>query len=76
MTAPELPADDWRLQVYGHGISGNDRRRRPRAADKARVIRKQNNRCLYCDLPIGSLIKRRHTGVIVRPNGAHFVPDS
>ena len=77
MSNPELPAGDWRLQVYGRSrISGQDQRRRPRQAERARVLAAQGNRCLYCELPIGTQIERGTKRVILRPHWDHFVPYS
>lgn len=75
MTANELPADDWRRDVYGQSqITGQTTRRKPRAGDKARVTTAQRARCLYCDLPIGCKILRGSQKVQLRTNWDHFVP--
>lgn len=75
MTARELPPGDWRLRVYGRGpSSGTDRRRKPRVAERARIIAQQGNRCLYCEIPIGTIIDRRGKDVVLRTNWDHFIP--
>lgn len=75
MTAKELPAGDWRRAVYGRGqISGVDRRRAPAIAERARIIAEQGNRCLYCEIPIGTIVDRRGRDVVLRLNWDHFVP--
>jgi DNA-binding CsgD family transcriptional regulator len=79
----ELPPDKlWRLTVYGgHRIDGNGSRQHPRAIDKQRISERQNNRCLYCDLPIGAEIMRwqqagnKRNGIVtLRAHWDHFVP--
>ncbi|SES04002.1 HNH endonuclease [Streptomyces qinglanensis] len=75
MTTPELPANDWRRTVYGRSqISGNDSRRRPRTAERARLIAEHRNRCLYCQIPIGAEILRENSFVTLRLNWDHFAP--
>lgn len=77
MTAPELPENDWRRAVYGRSqIGGIGIRRAPRLAERIRVQEAQGNRCLYCELPIGTAIWRRAQTVILRTNWDHFVPYS
>lgn len=81
-----LPPGDWRLTVYGsRGTAVGDVRRQPRKADRQRVIADQSNSCLYCGIPIGTVIGRRvgvsrwssrDTEVTLRPNWDHFVPYS
>ncbi|WP_431781744.1 HNH endonuclease [Streptomyces chumphonensis] len=75
MAARELPPGDWRRAVYGRSqISGIDTRRAPRAAERARLIAEQGNRCLYCDIPIGAVIRRWDKPVTLRLNWDHFAP--
>ena len=60
MTAPTLPASDWRLQVYGRTqITGASNRRKPRQTDVRRITAQQHGKCLYCELPIGFLVWRQ-----------------
>lgn len=75
MPARELPPGDWRLRVYGRApANGVTTRERPRVAERNRAIERQNNRCLYCEIPIGTPIWRRSKTVILRLNWDHFVP--
>ena len=75
MPARELPPGDWRLRVYGRGpANGTDRRRQPRVAERARIVAQQGNRCLYCELPIGTIVERRGKDVVLRLNWDHFIP--
>lgn len=75
MTTEELPANDWRRAVYGRStISGIQRRKKPQTADQQRAREIQGNRCLYCDIPIGTVIWRRSQAVTLRTNWDHFVP--
>lgn len=74
MTAKELPAGDWRLKVYGHRVSGQDQRRGPRRAEREQALRRQGNRCLYCEIPIGTQIWRGNQTVTLRAHWDHFVP--
>ncbi|MFI9598880.1 HNH endonuclease [Streptomyces sp. NPDC052043] len=76
MTAPELPPGDWRLRVYGARgpSSGVTTRQYPRVAERRRAIELQNNRCLYCELPIGTAIWRHSRTVFLRTNWDHFIP--
>ena len=77
MATPDLPASDWRLQVYGRSrVSGQDRRRNPRQAERARVLASQGNKCLYCEIPIGTQIERGNKRLTLRPHWDHFVPYS
>lgn len=75
MTARELPPGDWRLRVYGRApTDGVTTRQKPRVAERRRAIERQDNRCLYCEIPIGTPIWRRSKTVILRLNWDHFVP--
>lgn len=77
MSATELPENDWRRSVYGRSqISGIGVRKAPRLSERLRVQEVQGNRCLYCELPIGTSIWRRSQTVILRTNWDHFVPYS
>jgi hypothetical protein len=49
-------------------------RQHPRVAERNRAIEKQNNQCLYCEIPIGTPIWRHSKTVILRLNWDHFVP--
>ncbi|MFE2324635.1 HNH endonuclease domain-containing protein [Streptomyces sp. NPDC059385] len=75
MTEQRLPADDWRRSVYGRSvISGIQTRKRPRLPEQRRIQASQGSRCLYCELPIGTPIRRRSAVVILRTNWDHFIP--
>lgn len=75
MTARPLPPGDWRLRVYGRGpANGVTTRSYPRVAERTRAIELQDNRCLYCEIPIGTAIWRRSQTVILRTNWDHFIP--
>ncbi|MEV4861481.1 HNH endonuclease [Streptomyces ossamyceticus] len=77
MSKHDLPPGDWRLRVYGRGpSSGISTRSYPRVAERRRAIDLQNNRCLYCEIPIGTAIWRRSQTVILRTNWDHFIPYS
>jgi hypothetical protein len=67
----EVP--EWKKRIYGHAITG-DKRRAPTKRQKAALIEKQRNRCLYCEHVIGTVVERRGKPVILRPNYDHFVP--
>lgn len=83
MTAPETPqgptrpktkADHLRA-MYGRALGGGQRRSAPERVK--RVIReKQGGRCLYCDLEIGTIVRRRSRDIMLRPEWDHFVPFS
>lgn len=71
----ERPLGDWRRTVYGRSrISGIGIRRSPRTAERNRVLEIQGNRCLYCELPIGTAIWRHSRSVTLQANWDHFVP--
>jgi hypothetical protein len=75
VTNQDLPAGDWRLSVYGRGPSnGASTRSYPRLTERKRAIERQDNRCLYCEIPIGTAIWRRSQTVILRTNWDHFIP--
>ncbi|MFL1904798.1 HNH endonuclease [Streptomyces tauricus] len=75
MTNHDLQPGDWRLRVYGRGpSSGVSTRSYPRVAERKRAIERQDNRCLYCEIPIGTIIWRRSQTVILRTNWDHFIP--
>lgn len=71
---PELPPGDWRRAVYGRPIVGSERKRRPRVADKQRLLAAQGDTCLYCQLPIGAAVLRGDELVTLQRNFDHFVP--
>lgn len=71
----DLPPGDWRLRVYERSrVSGVTTRQYPRIAERTRAIELQDNRCLYCEIPIGTAIWRRSRTVILRANWDHFIP--
>lgn len=75
MSNRDLPESDWRRTVYGRStISGISVRRAPRVAERAHILETQGNRCLYCELPIGTTIWRKAQTVTLRTNWDHFVP--
>ena len=77
MSAKELPARDWRRTVYGNSrISGATTRKTPRLGEKAKAKESQGNRCLYCEIPIGTTIWRHSRSVTLQPAWDHFVPYS
>jgi DNA-binding CsgD family transcriptional regulator len=77
MSVRELPPDDWRLRIYGRGpSSGSEGRRRIRAGERARIIADQDNCCLYCEIPIGTTIRRKGRDVTLRAQWDHFIPYS
>lgn len=75
MTAKELPPDDWRRAVYGRSqIGGIGIRRQPRHVDRERIIAQQGYTCLYCEIPISTMIWRKTREVMLRANWDHFIP--
>lgn len=82
-TMTALPAGDWRLAVYGSRSAAPAYRTRPRSADRKRVAASQGDDCLYCGIPIGTVITRqvplkkrysRSTMVTLQRTWDHFVP--
>jgi hypothetical protein len=79
-------AGDWRMEVYSaRGLQADRERKQPLIGDQRRILAAQGNVCLYCDIPIGTIIvrdmKRRtgyiwHTLVTLHRNWDHFVPFS
>lgn len=74
---------DWRLAVYGSRSASPAYRARPRSVDRERVVAAQGNDCLYCGIPIGTVIARdvptkyrytRREIITLQPNWDHFVP--
>jgi hypothetical protein len=65
--------DDY-LKIYGRAVTGAAQRRAPRGALREEVLARQRSRCLYCDLPFGSVVMRRGEPVTLRINWDHFVP--
>ena len=41
-------SDDWRRGVYRSGDGEKDKRRKPRKQKQREILRRQNNRCIYC----------------------------
>ncbi|WP_407563352.1 hypothetical protein [Streptomyces sp. 184] len=75
MTAKELQPGDWRRAVYGRSqITGTTRRRAPLKADKERIITKQGYVCLYCEIPLSTVIRRGRREITLKVNWDHFVP--
>ncbi|MFF8784748.1 HNH endonuclease [Streptomyces sp. NPDC015125] len=75
MAAPELPASDWRRAVYGRSqVGGIGIRRKPRAADRERIITQQGYKCLYCEIPISTKIFRGNREIMLLANWDHFIP--
>jgi len=72
------PVQAWRIKIAGNrGGATQHGRRSPKVATRREILAKQNNRCLYCDLPFGTEILR--TGrkgrlVTLRLNWDHFIP--
>jgi hypothetical protein len=76
--------DDWRMEVYSaRGLNTAKERKQPRRGDQRRILAVQGNVCLYCAIPIGTVIARqmhRSTGYIwtttvtLQRNWDHFVP--
>lgn len=71
---------NWRLAVYGARSSRGGYHDTPRAADQRRVLEMQGDNCLYCQIPIGTIVWRRYKAtrrsltVTLRRNWDHFVP--
>jgi hypothetical protein len=66
---------DWRIPVYARdGGATAGVRRGPRPAAKRRALRLQGGRCLYCQLPIGTRVRRHSQPVALVANWDHFVP--
>lgn len=83
--APLAAGAGWQLDVYGRGLSTERERRAPRKSDQDRILAIQGNVCMYCGIPIGTVIGRavkrprgyiRRTTVILRRNWDHFAPYS
>lgn len=83
--APVLAGDDWRAVVYARGLSTEQARRHPRVSDQKRILALQGNVCMYCGIPIGTVIGRSvkkssgyvwRTTVVLRRNWDHFAPYS
>jgi len=69
-----LTAHERYLAVYGRPITGAARKRKPNAAIRQRILERQGNACLYCDLPIGAHVPRRGKLITLRLNWDHFIP--
>lgn len=67
-------SEDWRIKVYGGSVTGNGQRRRPKKSLRDAITTKQGGRCLYCELPIGTVVERRGNLVTLQPHWDHFVP--
>lgn len=75
----------WRADVYTRGLNPAKERRGPRKSDQDRILAIQGNVCLYCGIPIGTVIGRAvqkphgyiwRTTVMLRRNWDHFAPHS
>lgn len=67
---------DWKLAIYGRAVTGSGQRRKPSMAQCEEIRARQHNRCLYCDLKIGTIVWRGEYNVKLRTNWDHFVPYS
>lgn len=72
MSETKIPA--WKLKVYGRAVAGDSKKRFPSKRIKREITECQRGLCLYCDLPIGSVVRRKGNDVALRPNWDHFVP--
>lgn len=72
----ESAIPEWRLKIYGRPITGSGRRRTPTNAQREIITANQKNRCLYCDLRIGTVVWRGIYNVRLQVNWDHFVPYS
>ncbi len=68
-------AEDSYLAIYGRAIAGAARRR-PTPKQRLAIRDEQDDKCLYCDQSIGSLVLRRGHAVMLRPHYDHFIPFS
>ncbi|QQM45127.1 HNH endonuclease [Streptomyces liliifuscus] len=66
----------WQVRVYGRGAGGGVRRRAPQVATRERIRAAQLGRCLYCELPIGTRVKRSGKAEALTAQWDHFVPYS
>jgi hypothetical protein len=66
----------WQIRVYGRGAGGGVTRRRPSSEAVKRIRKIQMGRCLYCELTIGSRVKRNGKTVALTAQWDHFVPYS
>lgn len=69
-----LTAQEHYLAVYGRPITGAAKRRKPNRTTRQRILDRQGNQCLYCELPIGAKVARRGKTVTLRLNWDHFIP--
>jgi hypothetical protein len=81
-TNGEIDPEDlaYRIKINGcRGDATRSTRSRPNVATQRQILAKQNDRCMYCDLPFGTEILRqgrRGRLVTLRINWDHFVPYS
>lgn len=66
----------WQIRVYGRGAGGGAQRQAPPATTRRRLRAAQLGRCLYCELPIGTRVKRDGKTVALTAQWDHFVPYS
>jgi hypothetical protein len=66
----------WQIRVYGRGSGGGVQRQAPQVATRKRITAAQLGRCLYCELPIGTRVKRNGKTVALTAQWDHFVPFS
>jgi 5-methylcytosine-specific restriction endonuclease McrA len=69
---PHTPAEVPKSFVTA--ITGAARRTRPNAEIKTQILLKQHGRCLYCDHPFNTAVRRGRKEVILRLHWDHFVP--
>jgi 5-methylcytosine-specific restriction endonuclease McrA len=66
---------DWRHEVYARGAgSAVISRKQPDSATAKRLITETGNTCTYCDLTIGSYVKRHGTVIELVRNWDHYTP--
>lgn len=71
---PEPGIPEWKLVIYGRAVTGSGQRKKPSTAQREAILIRQGNRCLYCDLKIGSIVWRGVYNVQLHANWDHFVP--
>jgi len=67
----DISADKVRRLVQTEG-----RRSTPSATVKKHILAVQGNACLYCDLPLNSVVYRKHKAIKLRVNWDHVLPFS
>lgn len=50
------------------------KRKKPSKAARERIARAQDNKCLYCEQPIGKLVLRKGKPIFLRVNWDHVMP--